>query len=93
MSIKNSNNEISLKAELWGTQQFLPGCRNCGERHPLAMKPVPVDPTICTGCGMPAGTPGEVQSDRATSAGFDPVLMLGNVMLAIGRWFARLAKE
>lgn len=38
--------------------QFLPGCRQCGGAHPLAISSK-LDPTVCPNCGAPAGEPGQ----------------------------------
>lgn len=70
------------------TRQFLPGCRACGHRHPLAMTP-PAPADTCPGCGGPAGAPGAAETQRA---GVDPVIAFGLWMAAIGRFLARLSK-
>lgn len=54
--------------EPYVTMQLLPGCRNCGEKHPLAFNP-PLPANLCPGCGLPAGQPGNPHTERAEIVG------------------------
>ena len=77
------------------TRQFLPGCGNCGHRHPLAMKPVPLDIEHCPKCGASIAAPGLAMEQRAvlTTGRGDPLIWLGAKLLSIGEWLHNLAKR
>lgn len=72
--------------------EFLPGCP-CGERHPLAMKPKPADPTKCPRCGAQAGAPGRRVDVPALITGKDPLALLGRAFLDFARFLSNLAKR
>lgn len=63
------------------TMTFLPGCRACGTKHPLAFNP-PLPAHECPQCGGPAGTPGEPHTEEAEIVG--PISRLLN-------WFRKVA--
>lgn len=65
MTVTNTSTAIYGRYEPSLDYQFLPGCRECGGSHPLARKPVPANTDICPDCGVQAGTPGEVKTERA----------------------------
>lgn len=69
---------------------FLPGCRQCGERHPLAFKVKPADLDHCPGCGAEVAPPGQTVKVPAKGG---LVIWLANAMQAIARALHRLAER
>ncbi len=65
---KTVDSNAATKVEPYMTMVFLPACRACGDRHPLAYNP-PRDAATCPGCGQPAGTPGEPHTEKAEIVG------------------------
>jgi hypothetical protein len=45
--------------------QLLPGCKHCGTKHPLAMKPIPLITDVCPNCGASSEPPGPVYCEPA----------------------------
>lgn len=85
----DSNLAISGKWVPEARMQFLPGCKNCGDRHPLAYKP-PVDSPSCLGCGLPLPELPEPTIEYAALGGLEGLTV--RVLSAIGRflhWCAR----
>jgi hypothetical protein len=74
------------------TRQFLPGCRKCKAPHPLALKIKPADLTKCHQCGEPVQDPGPELTEKA-AFGFDPIMLFGRGVMAIGRFFNNLGRK
>jgi hypothetical protein len=70
---------------------FLPRCGACHHMNPLAMQP-PRPAGVCPGCGEPSAGAAPPVTVEAFLTGRDPATLLGRALLAIGRWFANLAK-
>jgi len=79
----------SFRPEVVTHIRFLPGCRACGSRHPLAIDTA-ADPSRCLACrsAMPPLDDGETVPAVLTGAS----AAMGRVLMAIGRWFARLSR-
>jgi hypothetical protein len=59
----------AVRAELTLEHQFLPGCKNCGSAHPMAVSPrLPTD--VCQTCGLPTAELGEPVVVPALLGGF-----------------------
>jgi hypothetical protein len=71
---------------------FLPGCKACGEKHPLAFTPR-LKPDVCPRCGAAVLPPHEPELTRATLTGRDPSSVLARALLSAGAWFSRLTKR
>lgn len=67
-----------------------PGCRNCGAKHPLAMKPIPLDATACPKCAEPVQPPSKtvIVPTRPSLS-----VYLANACNAAARWLLSLKKR
>lgn len=94
-NVHELNEQVFGHWEASSVQTFLPGCRNCGSKHPLAMKPVPIDISHCPMCFFPQV---EVQgytvgNAKVTRGGFSLWGLLAGLLLRLGNWLAKLAER
>lgn len=68
---------------------FLPGCRNCGGKHP---KTRGLDTDTCPDCGEPVDAPSAPVTVRALLTGLKPSTLIARFYLWAGRSLATLAK-
>lgn len=69
--------------------QLLPGCPNCGAKHPLAHKPS-LPPGECPGCGAELEPAPPARMARAVLVGLRPRLGLG--LIRFGLWLNSLRR-
>jgi hypothetical protein len=70
--------------ELFCQVQYLPACRDCGTKHPLAFNP-PHSAEKCPACGASTGPLEPVQAVPPVLTGYRPSSLLARGLLAIGQ--------
>lgn len=75
------------------SHQFLPGCGNCGDKHPLAYKPIPQDTEHCQTCGERVGQPGPPVNVPAILTGWHPATVIARFCFWAAKKLANLAKR
>jgi hypothetical protein len=72
--------------------QFLPACKNCGTKHPLAHRPaLPAD--LCPACGAPTEPLAPPTEEPAVLTGYHPTSLLARALLSVGKALNQLANR